>query len=223
MGILYPFLELYEEYDMKRAGKKLRSDRGASLMMALLLFLVCAVIGTAVLTAGTAASGRMSNIAVMDQRYYSVNSAVNLLIDLFRDQVITIRKEAPDDGEASYQIKCNDGEYVDYPEGSVSTLPEEMAVQIIRRDSSAPGTEPEFKVQLSSETQLGSLPEISGVLYSDDRLVFTVSSDPTKAEKYQLDITLAPQKQEKKSLKIEEDRTITVTETSYSWKLSDVK
>ena len=129
MGILYPFLELYEEYDMKRAGKKLRSDRGASLMMALLLFLVCAVIGTAVLTAGTAASGRMSNIAVMDQRYYSVNSAVNLLIDLFRDQVVTIRKEAPDDGEASYQIKCNDGEYVDYPEGSVSTLPEEMAVQ----------------------------------------------------------------------------------------------
>ena len=72
---------------MKRAAEKLKSSRGASLMMALLLFLTCAVVGSAVLTAGTAASGRMSKIAESDQRYYSVNSAANLLIDLFKDPV----------------------------------------------------------------------------------------------------------------------------------------
>ena len=54
---------------MKRAAEKLKSSRGASLMMALLLFLTCAVVGSAVLTAGTAASGRMSKIAENDQRY----------------------------------------------------------------------------------------------------------------------------------------------------------
>ena len=42
---------------MKRAAEKLKSSRGASLMMALLLFLTCAVVGSAVLTAGTAALG----------------------------------------------------------------------------------------------------------------------------------------------------------------------
>lgn len=64
---------------MKRAGKKLRSERGASLMMALLLFLVCAVLGSVVLVAGTVSSGRLANLAEMEQHYYAVNSAAELL------------------------------------------------------------------------------------------------------------------------------------------------
>lgn len=58
---------------------KLRSRRGASITIALLLFLVCAVVGSVVLAAGTASSGRVSDLARMDRRYYAVASAAELL------------------------------------------------------------------------------------------------------------------------------------------------
>lgn len=81
---------------MNRLKKKIRSQTGASLTFALLLFLVCAVVGSVVLTAGTAAAGRMSKISEMDQRYYSVNSAAKLLIDLFQtDEKIFCEKKEP--------------------------------------------------------------------------------------------------------------------------------
>ena len=68
--------------------RKLRSNAGASLSIALLLFLVCSILGVVVLTAASAAAGRMavgsasggqSSLADMDQRYYSVTSAARLL------------------------------------------------------------------------------------------------------------------------------------------------
>ena len=86
---------------MNRIKKKLRSQTGASLTFALLLFLVCAVVGSAVLVAGTAAAGRMSKIAEMDQRYYSVNSAARLLIELIDGDEATIVKTVTKVGEGS--------------------------------------------------------------------------------------------------------------------------
>lgn len=80
---------------MNRIRGKIRSQTGASLTFALLMFLVCAVVGSAVLTAGTAASGRMSKIAESDQRYYSVNSAARLLIELMETDMIYYRVEEP--------------------------------------------------------------------------------------------------------------------------------
>lgn len=87
---------------MRTIKNKLNSQRGASLTFALLLFLVCAVVGSAVLVAGTAASGRMSRIAEMDQRYYSVNSAARLLIELMETDMIYYRVEEPAGGTQSY-------------------------------------------------------------------------------------------------------------------------
>ena len=92
---------------MQAIKNKIRSRRGASLTFALLLFLVCAVVGSVVLVAGTAASGRMSQIAEMDQRYYSVNSAARLLIDTIDGKEITIIETEPAVGSASY--KYGDG------------------------------------------------------------------------------------------------------------------
>ena len=70
----------------------IRSRSGASLSMALLLFLVCAVIGAVVLTAGTAAAGRVSRLAEMDQRYYSVSSAAQLLAEELSGKTVTVVK-----------------------------------------------------------------------------------------------------------------------------------
>ena len=65
--------------------KKLRSQKGASLSYALLLFLVCAVLCSVILVAATAASGRMAKVAETDQRYYAVTSAAELLRDVFKE------------------------------------------------------------------------------------------------------------------------------------------
>ena len=69
---------------------KAKNRKGASLSMAMLLFLVCAVIGAVVLTAGTAAAGRASRLAEMDRRYYSVTSAAELLADKLTGKTVTI-------------------------------------------------------------------------------------------------------------------------------------
>ena len=64
---------------MNSLRKKLTSQSGASITYALLLFLVCAVVSTVVLAAGTAASGRMSQSVESDQRYYAVTSAAEYI------------------------------------------------------------------------------------------------------------------------------------------------
>ena len=75
---------------MRAIRQKLASDRGASITFALLIFLVCAIISSVVIVAGTAASGRISQLAQMDQRYYAVNSAAELVRDLLEGQTITV-------------------------------------------------------------------------------------------------------------------------------------
>ena len=54
--------------EMSILKKKVASRRGASITFALLLFLVCAVVSSVVIVAGTAAAGRISRMAEMDQR-----------------------------------------------------------------------------------------------------------------------------------------------------------
>lgn len=75
---------------MQKLKQKLKSQTGASITFALLLFMVCAVVGSVVLTAGTAAAGRMSELAKMDQRYYSVTSAAQLLRDTIDGQQVSV-------------------------------------------------------------------------------------------------------------------------------------
>ena len=75
---------------MNAMKNKIKSQRGASITFALLLFLVCSVISIVVVIAGSAAAGRMSQRAETDQRYYAVTSAVELLCDDFKDMEVTL-------------------------------------------------------------------------------------------------------------------------------------
>ena len=72
--------------------RKLRGRAGASLTFALLLFLVCAVIGSVVLAAGTAAAGRFSQLTSMDARYYAVTSAARLFCDQLDGRSVTVTR-----------------------------------------------------------------------------------------------------------------------------------
>ena len=75
---------------MNAMKNKIKSQRGASITFALLLFLVCAVVSIVVVVAGSAAAGRMSQRAETDQRYYAVTSAVELLCDDFKDKTVNV-------------------------------------------------------------------------------------------------------------------------------------
>ena len=69
---------------------KLRSQTGASITFALLIFLVCTVLCSVILTAATASSGRMSGITEADQRYYAVTSAAELLQELIDGKTVSV-------------------------------------------------------------------------------------------------------------------------------------
>ena len=62
--------------------KKLRDDRGASLLLAMVFLLICAFVGGSVLAGATANSRHLKTLAQDQQDYLSQRSAVTLLTDL---------------------------------------------------------------------------------------------------------------------------------------------
>ena len=122
---------------MKRIGRKLGSKRGASITFALLLFLVCAMVSSVVIVAGTAAAGRMSEIAMMDQRYYTVASAAELLQKVFLDKAVevTYTKEDPDAIVPVQRLIKTDGidgiYYVDNKDTAVDTILRDATERVI--------------------------------------------------------------------------------------------
>ncbi len=87
---------------MDQLKQKLTSQSGASITYALLLFLVCAVVSSIVLAAGTAASGRISGSVGNDQRYYSVTSAADMLIKYFDG--VTIETQTTQTGTSTTDL-----------------------------------------------------------------------------------------------------------------------
>lgn len=67
---------------MKHAIFVLKSRRGASIILALIIFLLCALAGASALIMASANAGRYSHSEDDQQPYYSVTSAAMLMIDL---------------------------------------------------------------------------------------------------------------------------------------------
>lgn len=169
-----------------RIKDKLRSRTGASITYALLIFLVCAIIGSAVLTAGTAASGRLSQMVEIDQRYYSVNSAASLVIDLMeRDKIMYEKPEtstedtnSDDDqnGDQAGDTGADGGDaipadsytyYVNGEEASSTEAPGlslALAKQVLKMSSNTP-SDPPLNFSLKPGTDLeGTNLEVSGTV-----------------------------------------------------------
>ncbi len=61
------------------AARKLKSNRGASVIIALLVLLICVTAGAAALTAASANAGRYTHMRRDQQRYLAVSSAAKLV------------------------------------------------------------------------------------------------------------------------------------------------
>ncbi len=64
---------------MRRVREKLKSNSGATILFAILVFMLCILAGTGALTAAAANSGRYTHLKADQQQYLSVSSAAKLL------------------------------------------------------------------------------------------------------------------------------------------------
>ncbi len=91
---------------MSKVLNKLKSNNGATLMLALLFFVVCAVTGSMILVSATVSSGRLENVKQRDQNYFAVRSAVKMI----ESQI----KECVDGLTVEEQSEYENGEFKDY-------------------------------------------------------------------------------------------------------------
>lgn len=78
---------------MGRVWRKVKSRSGASLMFAILVFMLCVLAGTAALTAAAANSGRYTHLRGEQQMYLAVNSAAKLMENQLVGKNFTATKE----------------------------------------------------------------------------------------------------------------------------------
>ena len=87
---------------------KLKSNTGASLMVALLLFMVCAVVGSVILAAASSSAGRASraDTSANEQRYSLESAAQTLIADLAAEDAED-QADNPSLGNADFSLTQN--------------------------------------------------------------------------------------------------------------------
>ena len=161
---------------------KLKDNTGASITYALLLFLVCAVVGSVVLAAGTAAAGRMSQSVESDQRYYSVTSAARLFRELIDGKNVKVVKTI-EDGETAFTI---DGAPVG--DGYAYTILTDAAAYNSGQKEGSP-EDRRFQVTVGDKQSL-TVDVIEKLDTSNARITLVLSNAPTEKNSQKYTITL---------------------------------
>lgn len=89
---------------------RLKKKNGASIFMGLMFLLVCVMVGTVVLTASTAAAGKLAEQRKREQDYLNVTSAAHMLKD--RISKLTYRYERAGSGLPTVTLTASDGKAV---------------------------------------------------------------------------------------------------------------
>lgn len=92
-----------------RGIKKLKSDKGVSLSVALLFFLVCAILASMLIAAATAANGRAASVIESRQDDSAAVSGARLIADQLQKDVVIIVETAEIDKDGKTTI--NDPTY----------------------------------------------------------------------------------------------------------------
>lgn len=87
-----------------REIKKLKSDRGVSLSVALLFFLVCAILASMLIAAATAANGRAASVIESRQDDSAAVSGARLIADQLQKDVVIIVETAKIDQNGNTAI-----------------------------------------------------------------------------------------------------------------------
>lgn len=209
-----------------RISRKLRSRTGASILFALLLFLVCAVLASVALTAATASSGRMSEIAKSDQRYFAVTSAAELMKTLIDGKSVTITEVETKEKEEDVWTTKGNPKYAYSPEESDSDFnpilrdAAESKAELVEQTKSYTFAATVYSEELAVKLNAG---------FDDDgNITLVVEKDGYKLELYfvasmeesQVNDTFSSV--DTSSGKVT-DKMITTTTTVITWKLTSIK
>ena len=82
-----------------RFNKKLKSQSGASVALALLVFLLCSLVSGAIIAAASASSGTLANAINTDKETYLLKSATKVVDTYFEDKEWSAKDETFSDGK----------------------------------------------------------------------------------------------------------------------------
>ena len=209
---------------MRAIHTKLRSERGASITFALLLFLVCAVVASVVLTAGTAASGRLSQQVESDQRYYSVSSAARLLQTEIESTTVTKTVTTPTGGGTAQTTYAINDQTVSSPTGVAALLYEAAQKNLseIAADSSYTLTNrPSVSATINGADVASLAVTVTGKLMNDGRLILEVCNTSATGDPYTQRLTFSLDQQIVNTSNAAQGTNSEVTKMT--WRLYDVE
>lgn len=153
--------------------QRIKNNKGATLPLALIFFVVCAVIGSTILTTGTVASNRVGGLISQQQPYYTTTSAAKMMKSILENT-----KVIHSDGSAKAYYKNND-----------SLLPSDFLIQVenayeyIENDYGLPNKPVSFNIKTDNEaldiTSLDSTFEVS----TDENTAYDISINLKKESK----------------------------------------
>lgn len=158
---------------MKRLSKKLHSECGASILMALLLLLVCMMVAASILGAAASNAGKYRSNRVEQQKYLTLSSALNLVIDEIKQAKYTWgytvyewTVDEVEDASGNIITPKTNYFYVKQDMGGYSCG--DLTAQIPLKDS----LEGELSKQFKSKGSIGYVP-LSGTT-EEDKTVYTL-------------------------------------------------
>ena len=111
---------------MEALKKKWNSSRGASILLALLFLLVCMMVGASILAAAASNAGKIKSNKEEQQKYLTLSSAVNLLVDELErmeyvgrytyETITRCEHRVPAVDDEGNPIRNAEGEQITYPE-----------------------------------------------------------------------------------------------------------
>ena len=217
---------------MNRMLDKLRSGRGASITFALLLFLVCAVLSTVIITTASTAAGRMSNMAEADQRYYSVTSACELLKGLLDGKTVSIVNVTGGTNAGTYLVPDMGAEQASVNYANVKYKIEDGNAAIIKESitnktaytryngGSNNGTIAGQKITISGADLEDTQPDVQEAMDSAGKITITVSkASGVNTNPFSIKMVFSLDQKEISGTKTIGTDTITTKATSYTWYL----
>lgn len=143
---------------MKKIREKLRSQSGASILLALLFFLLCAMVGASVLMAAASNAGKSRSSREEQQKYLTLSSALQLVCDELESASYTAKytytfvagtnEEGKDPTPAKHIYEQQTGTY----EGGLSSATDPSKNVLPLRDELDWLFAQDFKVRTSTET-----------------------------------------------------------------------
>lgn len=179
---------------MRRVWRKVKSNSGASMLFALLVFMLCVLAGTAALTAAAANSGRYTHMEAEQQDYLSVASAARVVKDELVGSTFTAsftgenrNLPTPSTTTGNFTSNCNLGSvfgetFKDYfihlyinHKWTAGTAGAGEIDQWFRdhvTDNWTVGTSPEAKIEI---TGIDGMSEVTLVLEADENFTITAT------------------------------------------------